>query len=71
MCYQKIERKQTGLGESHRGIGYQKRDTSTEGPILGHIYVVSILIPFRICYGKSMKGYAEAIWGEDLWHIVP
>ena len=71
MYYQKIERKQTGSRESHHGIGYQKRDTSTEGFILGHIYVVSILIPFRICYRKFMKGYAEAIREEDLWRTVP
>jgi hypothetical protein len=63
MCYQKKGKKQTASEELHLGIGYQRKEISTEGPTPGPIYVVFTLIPFRICYGKFTKEYVEAIPG--------
>ena len=71
MCYKKKGKKQIASEELHLGIGYQKKEISTEGLTPGPIYVVFTLIPFRIYYGRFTKGYVEAIQGDDLWHTVP
>ena len=48
-----------------------KKGIFTEDPTPGLIYIVFTLKPFRIYYGRFMKGYVKATQRDDLWHTMP